>query len=897
GVGVEGDFGRFKPVVVAPGSFVVSAKSAQFDETNYYNPNFAFTDSFIDRVLPGEVQGYVLFLPENAIDLTITVRAISPDVPLPIYTNPSELPTATNSTLVGTNTYTLSGGTMPSILFYGIGNPTNEAVQFHVTTVYHTTNELGNYFDVLKNVNSDLGPYYRYESGTSMSAAGVSGVLALMEDYFTNTLKLAPSPALMKALLINGARTVNAQYDLEVKHTLNDQGWGLVNLTNSLPMGITNQVAINTKASMFFIDQNPTNALATGDSRTINVSVDPAAGNRPLRVTLVWTDPPGNPTAGIKLVNDLDLIVTNLDNPAEPIVYVGNDIPVGSSFNFAVESNAVPVFDNVNNVENVYLPDPLGTNYSVTVVGHRVNVNAVTAHTNGVVQDYALVISSGNGETNALTLVQDFGNLAFSTTNLTVITNDFGSVTNVSGQLLTGQRVGANSPLLDNNTVALDTNTFWGVGGTNGAIKLGTASQWHFYIMTNTTSFTNTAFGTFQPPTLAIPRMGVTNYDNPDDATRLEADIDVFVSTDPGLLNLDPTAIAGADKSLRRGGSELVVYSNAVPNKVYYIGIHSEDQQAAEYSFFGLFSEEPFSDQNGMVRFVGLPANIPDGTPENPGGVILLGISTQPGTVRRVVLTNELSHENMGDLFGSLSHGQKSAVLNNHSFILNPGTSLPYTNYTYVYEDNDEQDIVGSQHTDGPGSLRNFISEDRFGVWLLTEVDSAPGSTGRVEYASMMLDPEFDENGDALLNVAPNSYAFTSIMVPPEATNMTVLVINESTPTPLPVQLLIKRGSIPTLTDYDYTLLVEPGITNSLTISTNDFPPLQSGRYYIGIYNPNDVTQKIRIRVTLGLSLDEAQTVDFAAFGPQPILDDTVTYSSINVPYDRKIARVDVGLA
>ena len=39
-----------------------------------------------------------------------------------------------------------------------------------------------------------------------MSAADVSGVLALMQDYFTNTLQTVPSPALLKALLINGAR-------------------------------------------------------------------------------------------------------------------------------------------------------------------------------------------------------------------------------------------------------------------------------------------------------------------------------------------------------------------------------------------------------------------------------------------------------------------------------------------------------------------------------------------------------------------------------------------------------------------------------------------------------------------------------------------------------------------
>jgi len=41
-----------------------------------------------------------------------------------------------------------------------------------------------------------------------------------------------------------------------------------------------------------------------------------------MRLTLVWTDPPGDPSAAIKLVNNLDLIVTNLD---ETNVYYGNN--------------------------------------------------------------------------------------------------------------------------------------------------------------------------------------------------------------------------------------------------------------------------------------------------------------------------------------------------------------------------------------------------------------------------------------------------------------------------------------------------------------------------------------------------------------------------------------------
>src|SRR5208283_1289583 len=143
-------------------------------------------------------------------------------------------------------------------------------------------------------------------------------------------------------------------------------------------------------------------ALITGQSRVRMVSVSPGATNQPLRVTLVWTDPPANPAAGVKLVNNLELVVTNLDTGE---VFFGNDIPPLCIFNQRWDTNGAPNIDVVNNVQNVYLRPPLGSNYSITVAGNRVNVNAVSAQPIGAVQDFALVISAGEGEeTDALVL-------------------------------------------------------------------------------------------------------------------------------------------------------------------------------------------------------------------------------------------------------------------------------------------------------------------------------------------------------------------------------------------------------------------------------------------------------------------------------------------------------------
>src|SRR5206468_1731593 len=83
--------------------------------------------------------------------------------------------------------------------------------------------------------------------------------------------------------------------DLQVNNSINYEGWGLANLQTSIP---TNLDFTANGTAMLFFDQSPTNALATNQKRTYTVEVDPTAADTPLRVTLVWTDPPGNPVTG-----------------------------------------------------------------------------------------------------------------------------------------------------------------------------------------------------------------------------------------------------------------------------------------------------------------------------------------------------------------------------------------------------------------------------------------------------------------------------------------------------------------------------------------------------------------------------------------------------------------------
>lgn len=883
GIGFEGEYGRFKPDLVAPGTFVVSARSTQWDEAAYYNPTNYATDFMPDlEVRTNEFYSSGVFIPDNAVQLIIRAEATRP--------LGADLPILIGGTVIGTNEVFLPPDAplapINDFLDYQIGNGTNDTVVFNLTTILITTNEYGNYFEVLSNLNNQLGPFYRYESGSSMAAASVSGTLALMHEFFTQRLGRTNSPALMKALLINGARSVSDLYDFQVNNNINFQGWGLVNLPNSLPGALSNLVGNASSSPIFAFDQSPTNALASGQRETHYLSLSEAARNQPLRATLVWTDPPGNPVAGIKLVNDLDLVVTNLDTGE---VYFGNDIRADNDFNLAWRTNDPPAWDFVNNVENVFLKEPLSTNYSVTVFARHVNVNAVTAHTNDVVQDFALVISSGNGDlANAITLERR-ETVALTLPWVTVVTNNLpdNPEARATGGLLTGQHVGANTPLLGTNTIPLEAGAVLTAGMTN---------QWHFYVLSNDLNFTNAAFVTFLPPTLAIPRMGV-NEDDPDNATRLEADIDLYVSLSPGLTNLDPVAIENAYKSQGRGGTEVIALSNVAPAAVYYVGVKSEDQQAAEYNFLGIFSELPFglTDSEGNQYLLGLPvpAVIPPGTPQKPEGARVLALSIQPITVRRVVVTNTLTHTFPGALVGTLGHNRKFAVLNNKTCATDPGTGNCITNtYDYIYEDNGEGDVPFSRPSDGPGNLKDFIGEEGLGVWLFNMANNFPAGTGVVNRLFLKLEPQNIAPGRAReRDLQPNSWTYDSIDVPPQATNLVVCVSGNTDP----IELYVARDYVPTRTAYDYKLdVLPPG--DCLSITPFSLPPLTAGRYFIGVYNPTLRVQRIRLTAEVFLNPFAVAASIPSVFGGVPIRDDAVTYSTIFVTNRLSVSDLDVGL-
>lgn len=195
-------------------------------------------------------------------------------------------------------------------------------------------------------------PLYFYEGGTSMATPLVSGCAAVVREYLQNHDVPKPSAALVKAMLISGADALPGQYTPSETGIIpnTDQGFGRVNLAATVGAEPNNNVVA-------LHDED--RALDTGDEQSFQVVL--AAPAKAVKVTLVWTDPPGD-----TLQNDLDLKVT-----AAGTVALGN----------AAHGSTVP--DRVNNIEQVTLTSVPAGQITVSVKAFRIAIHP---------QSFALVV-------------------------------------------------------------------------------------------------------------------------------------------------------------------------------------------------------------------------------------------------------------------------------------------------------------------------------------------------------------------------------------------------------------------------------------------------------------------------------------------------------------------------
>ena len=174
-----------------------------------------------------------------------------------------------------------------------------------------------------------------------------------------------PSGALLKAVLINST------LDMTVVpgYPSNREGWGIVRLDDVLTFP-------GSARALTIWESRNAGGLSTGTTRVHRLDV--VNGVEPLKVTLVWTEPPGQAGAANPVVNDLDLRVTSPDGSQ---TFLGNNFAGGSSV-------VGGVADRLNNVEAVIVPSPTIGTWTIRVTATRVNVG-------NPAQGYAVAATTG----------------------------------------------------------------------------------------------------------------------------------------------------------------------------------------------------------------------------------------------------------------------------------------------------------------------------------------------------------------------------------------------------------------------------------------------------------------------------------------------------------------------
>ena len=192
-------------------------------------------------------------------------------------------------------------------------------------------------------------PSYSYgnKTGTSMSCPGIAGVMAqLYQAYKDLNGGVNPSSDLMKCILLNSADDIGNQGP-DFKH-----GWGEVNAYRAVKL-LENGNYL-------------TDSIIHGSVNSHIIDIP--NGVSQVKIMTYWHDKEANTSSLIALVNDINSSLDYLPLGVNYNPLVLDPTPNQSALN----SVAVPGIDNINNMEQIVIVNPIQGNYTLNINGFSI---------------------------------------------------------------------------------------------------------------------------------------------------------------------------------------------------------------------------------------------------------------------------------------------------------------------------------------------------------------------------------------------------------------------------------------------------------------------------------------------------------------------------------------------
>ncbi len=416
-------------------------------------------------------------------------------------------------------------------------------------------------------VNSATSGTATYNSmqGTSMSSPNACGSGALVRQYLregwypsgkkvTGNAWSYISAAMIKAILINCADPNITGFTVPD----NNIGWGRVNLDSTL------YFAGDTRKTLLLDD---TIGVLTGERKDYRFNVPSGAAN--LKITLVWTDYPGNPAVNRQIVNDLDLFCQ-----------IGSTFYRGNQYSGGQSVANPSARDSLNVEECVRVNSPTAGDWLVRIEGRNVPYGP---------QPFALVITytaaSVAGVVSTNKPVYRANDFIIDTVRIRVEDENYGTVgvRDTVLVVLTGKYIETQPETLRCVELAESSYVFRGEfpllfrGATHGDGRLSVCQGDTIYVSyrDNNPSYISTTWAAVDAWYFTISNVRCENIQAATAdvcwTTNEGANAKVYYGTNPSNLNL----VAQVDTPFCI--PHRVTLTGLTPNTIYYYNVESKD--------------------------------------------------------------------------------------------------------------------------------------------------------------------------------------------------------------------------------------------------------------------------------------------------------------------------------